>query len=179
MHYCSYFAGRPWAGSFFRFSVVRKANHFTRVVRRHMRTPLTTPVIASLCFLFAACNGDGTGVGNGGTTTGATLSGDVQPILTTNCALSGCHAGTSPQEGQNLSAGQTFSNVVNVPSNELPTMRRVQPNQPDSSYLVHKIQGTHVSVGGTGDRMPQGRTPLSQSDINVIREWIQNGATAN
>jgi hypothetical protein len=107
------------------------------------------------------------------------LSADVQPILTANCALSGCHAGGNPQQGQNLSAGQTFANVVNVASNELPTMDRVEPGQPDSSYLVHKIQGTHLQVGGSGDRMPRGRSPLSQGDINVIRAWIQAGATSN
>lgn len=136
-------------------------------------------VIASIWILGTACSGDGTGVNGGNGTAGVTLSADVQPILTSNCALSGCHAGVSPQEGQNLSAGQTFSNVVNVASNELPTMDRVQPGQPDSSYLVHKIQGTHLQIGGSGERMPIGRSALSASDINVIRAWIQDGARAN
>ena len=136
--------------------------------------------IALLSLVGTACAGDGTGVdGGGGVNGGPTLSADVQPILTANCALSGCHVGSDPQEGQNLSAGQTFSNVVNVASNELPTMDRVEPGQPDSSYLVHKIQGTHLQVGGSGDRMPLARSPLSQTEIDVIRAWIQAGAMAN
>ena len=136
--------------------------------------------IALVSFLGAACAGDGTGLeGVGGGNAGPTLSADVQPILTANCALSGCHVGSDPQEGQNLSAGQTFSNVVNVASNELPTMDRVEPGQPDSSYLVHKIQGTHLQVGGSGDRMPLARSPLSQAEIDVIRAWIQAGAMSN
>ena len=136
--------------------------------------------IALVSFLGAACAGDGTGLeGVGGGNAGPTLSADVQPIFTATCAFSGCHVGSDPQEGQNLSAGQTFSNVVNVASNELPTMDRVEPGQPDSSYLVHKIQGTHLQVGGSGDRMPLARSPLSQAEIDVIRAWIQAGAMSN
>lgn len=129
--------------------------------------------------LTVACAGDGTGleVGNGG---GAvTLSGDVQPIFTANCARSGCHAAPSPQEGQDLTDGQAYASIVNVASHELPTMDRVTPGDPDDSYLVHKIQGTHVAVGGSGARMPFGGTRLPQNQINLIRSWIQQGALNN
>jgi len=107
------------------------------------------------------------------------LSQHVQPILSANCALSGCHAGASPAMGQNLSSGQTFSNTVNVASGELPTMDRVEPGDPDQSYLVHKIQGTQASVGGSGSRMPLGGSPLSQDQIDTIRAWIKTGAANN
>ena len=130
--------------------------------------------------LSVGCAGDGTGLDqrqNGGS--GVTLSGDVQPILSNNCAFSGCHAGTSPAQGMNLGAGQTFGNVVNVAARQLPGMNRVTPNQPDNSYLVHKIQGTHLAQGGGGSRMPLGRSPLSQDEIDLIRAWVQAGARAN
>ncbi|HEY6225271.1 MAG TPA: Ig-like domain-containing protein, partial [Gemmatimonadales bacterium] len=54
----------------------------------------------------------GAGSTNFSATSFYTLSGDVQPILTANCALSGCHisGGTSP----NLSSGSTFGSTVNV-----------------------------------------------------------------
>ena len=78
-----------------------------------------------------------------------------------------------------LVAGQAFSSVVNVAARQLPSMNRVTPNQPDNSYLVHKVQDTHLGVGGSGSRMPLGRSPLSQSDIDLIRAWIQAGALAN
>lgn len=132
-------------------------------------------------FLLAsvACAGDGTGLDVDDGSGEVTLSGDVQPIFTGNCALSGCHAESSPQEGMSLGAGQTFSNVVNVAARQLPSMNRVTPNQPDNSYLVHKVQDTHMAAGGSGDRMPQGRSPLSQSDIDLIRAWIQAGAQPN
>ena len=128
-----------------------------------------------------ACAGDGTGLDGDDGGGEVTLSRDVQPIFTGNCALSGCHAGSSPQEGMSLAAGQAFSNVVNVAARQLPSMNRVTPNQPDDSYLVHKVQGTHldVGVGGSGSRMPLNLSPLSQSDIDLIRAWIQAGAQSN
>ncbi len=132
-------------------------------------------------FLLAsvACAGDGTGLDEDDGGDEVTLSRDVQPIFTGNCTFSGCHGGSSPAQGMNLGAGQAFSSVVNVPAIELPSMNRVTPNQPDDSYLVHKVQGTHLAAGGSGSRMPLGRSPLSQSDIDLIRAWIQAGAQPN
>jgi hypothetical protein len=79
----------------------------------------------------------------------------------------------------NLSAGQALSNTVNVASNELPSMDRIEPGQPDLSYLVQKIQGTQAGVGGSGGRMPLGGQSLTQSQIDLIRAWITGGATNN
>jgi hypothetical protein len=104
---------------------------------------------------------------------------DIQPIFSANCALSGCHAGTSPQQGQNLSEGLAYQNIVNIPANERAGMMRVTPSLPDSSYLVHKVQGTQATVGGSGGQMPLGGAPLSQSQINLIRAWIAAGAKNN
>ena len=108
-----------------------------------------------------------------------TFAAHVQPIFTARCALSGCHAGAAPQQGMNLSAGQAYANIVNVASMELPAMMRVRPSLPDSSYLVHKIQGTQVGVGGSGDRMPLGGPFLSAAQIDLIRQWILAGANNN
>ena len=68
---------------------------------------------------------------------------------------------------------------MNVASTELPTMDRIEPGDPDNSYLVHKIQGTQASVGGTGERMPLGRPALTQEQIDIIRAWIADGAMNN
>ncbi len=134
-------------------------------------------VVAGLAVLTGvACAGDGTGLELVSGVDRVTLSGDVQPIFTSSCALSGCHAGTNPQRGQNLSVGQTFANVVNIVAMELSTMNRVTPGQPNSSYLVHKVQGTHSDVGGSGFQMPLGRSPLTQMEIDLIRAWIEAGA---
>jgi hypothetical protein len=105
------------------------------------------------------------------------LGRDVQPILNRHCALaSGCHAGISPAANQNLSAGLTWVNVVNVDSVEVPTLKRVRPFESNQSYLVNKIEGTAGEVGGVPSRMPPGRPPLSPGEIQTIRRWIDQGA---
>ncbi len=109
----------------------------------------------------------------------ATLSCDVQPIFTANCALSGCHAAPNPAEGQNLSAGQAFGNTVNVPSQQVARLFRVEPGNADSSYLVIKIEGEAGQVGGMATQMPLGMAPLSRAQIDTIRSWIDAGAMNN
>jgi len=145
------------------------------VLFRHLRF---TWGVAAACLLLGigtvACeHADPVGTDNG---LRPTLSSIQTNILSTNCALSGCHAGPNPQQGMNLSAGETHDNVVNVPSNERPELDRVEPGNPDRSYLIHKIEGRSSIVG---QRMPLGREPLSQEEINVLREWIANGAPEN
>lgn len=152
---------------------------------RSTRVKLAALVAGAAFLALQACSGDGTGVtdpGNGGNGNGGTggsgFASLVQPIFSNNCALSGCHAGSSPAQGMNLSSGQAYANIVNVPSNESGLLR-VKPSQPDSSYLVHKVQGTQGSVGGSGGQMPLGGAPLSQAQINTIRQWIADGAPNN
>lgn len=142
------------------------------------------PVVVAVLVAGPACAGDGTGPGNGGNGGPPTLSATIQPILTANCAVSGCHAGPTPQLGMNLSAGQTLSNTVNVAANQTGAtsmLVRISPSQPDLSYLVHKIQGTHLDAGvdGQGQRMPLGQPALSAGQINSIRAWISAGALNN
>ena len=94
---------------------------------------------------------------------------------------SGCHNGTQPAGGplpasQNLTAGNTFTNIVGVASLEQPGLMRVKPGDPDNSYLIHKVEGT---AGITGSRMPLGGPALSQDTSNQIRAWISSGALNN
>ena len=104
-----------------------------------------------------------------------TLASIQANIFTPSCALAGCHAGPSPQQGQNLSAGVAFSNIVNVASTEQPAFLRVEPGDPDNSYLYMKITGDpRIS----GDRMPRNAAPLSTAKIAAIHDWIANGAPA-
>ncbi len=138
--------------------------------------------VVGLLVLSLGCAGDGSTFvepgddnGNGNS---PEFAADVQPIFTANCALSNCHAGSNPVEGMNLGDGQAYANIVNVQSNES-ALLRVKPGEPDESYLVHKIQGTQGSVGGSGGQMPFGGPALTQTQINLIREWITNGAQNN
>ena len=106
----------------------------------------------------------------------ATLAQLQTQIFTPIC--SGCHTGVggSLPGVQNLTAGNTYASIVGVASIEQPTLMRINPKDPDNSYLVQKVQG---SAGITGSQMPLGGTPLTQAQIDSIRAWVSAGALNN
>ncbi len=108
----------------------------------------------------------------------ATFANVQASVFNTNCALSGCHdGGSSSLPGiLDLREGQAYANIVGVASIQRAGLSRVSPNNPDDSYLVRKIEGG-PDIGGS--RMPFGRSALSQDQIDLIREWIENGAEEN
>ena len=105
---------------------------------------------------------------------------EVQTIFNTSTpACTSCHPSAA---GLDLTAGSSYASIVDQNASEVPAMKRVRPFMPDSSYLVHKIQGTQSTVGGTGARMPLGCSGsgcLSNATINIIRNWILQGALQN
>lgn len=72
---------------------------------------------------------------------------DIQPIIQTNCALSGCHAkgGTSP---------------------ELTSFEKVAGRAAD---VAHETQSGHMPPASSGKS-------LSAEEINMISCWVQQGA---
>ena len=111
------------------------------------------------------------------TAAGVSLSRNVQPIFDANCVI--CHTGTNGPAGLSLDKGSSYTNLVNVNSTEAPALKRVAPASPDKSYLIAKLSGTQGQVGGTGAQMPFGASPLPQAQINVIQQWIAQGAPNN
>jgi hypothetical protein len=103
---------------------------------------------------------------------------DVQPIFNSFCVT--CHGPIAPPEELDLSAGNSYSNLVNVDSHES-SVKRVTPGDPFMSYLAGKIKGQHLMLpyGGSGDQMPKGGAPLSGMDISTIESWIGQGALNN
>jgi hypothetical protein len=104
-----------------------------------------------------------------------TWSGEVHPLLVDRCAL--CHSGSNPYGFQNVEDPMaSYDNIVNQASLELPTMDRIEPGDHLMSYLWHKINGTHLDVFGSGDRMPAVGAYLSAEQIDGIGGWIDAGA---
>ena len=56
------------------------------------------------------------------------------------------------------------------------TLDRVEPGDPDNSYLIQKLEG---APGIMGSRMPQGGPFLDQATVDMIRQWIMDGAPNN
>jgi len=103
-----------------------------------------------------------------------TLASIQDNVFTVTCAVSSCHSGAGAPYGLQLDRGFSAGKLISVPSGQDPNLIRVVPFDPDASFLIQKLQGAD---GLLGERMPAGgRAPLTTATINVIRQWIQDGA---
>lgn len=107
------------------------------------------------------------------------LSGQIQPLFDQRCVA--CHLYGAAQADLVLEEGDAHANLVGVKSTQS-SLLRVAPGAPEQSYLLHKLRGTHASVGGTGVRMPFGdieADPLPPEEETMIKAWIEQGAPDN
>jgi WD40 repeat protein len=88
---------------------------------------------------------------------------DVLPILQANCH--GCHQPAKTSGGMEMTA---FNRLVAGGESGAPA---IVPGKPDESNLVALI-----TPDGGEAAMPQGKTPLADSEIALIRRWIEEGA---
>lgn len=121
------------------------------------RTRLCGAMLASL-FMFCAC-----------APSGVSFSADVQPILEKYCL--DCHvpggagfdaSGFDMSSHESLMKGGKYGPFV-------------IPGDPFGSNLMVLVEGrAHPSI-----RMPHGREKLSDSEIELLRIWVQEGAKNN
>ena len=97
-------------------------------------------------------------------------------FFTPICAKAGCHAAGSSPSGLVLEAGQSYGNLVGHPAAENSALNRVEPGNPDRSYIILKLRGD-PSI--TGERMPFGGPYLTSEQIEGIAGWIRAGAPSN
>jgi hypothetical protein len=104
----------------------------------------------------------------------ATFTRVQNEVFTPKCALSGCHLAPASlaQEGLVLSAGTAYDSIVSVRSNQNPSIFRVTPGDPVSSYLWRKITAGQPIVG---DRMPQTGS-ITEAERQLVTDWILRGA---
>lgn len=153
----------------------------TNQQRLYLRNLLLTAV-CSVGLLFVSCgdnstgtdggNGDGTGNGeNGGTPSEPTFS-NVQSIFNSSCATSGCHDSSTAKSGVNLTSYDEVMNSVGQQYGE----NVVQAEDAAGSPLVDKIESSNPDFG---QRMPPSGPYLSSDKIDLIKEWINEGAKDN
>ncbi len=99
------------------------------------------------------------------------------PVLKKRCAI--CHLTGQEAGGMALHPRAAYGSLVGVASVQVPGMQRVAPGSPQDSYLLHKLEGTHLDAGGTGLRMPFNESPLDPETIGRFRDWIAAGAPDN
>lgn len=101
-----------------------------------------------------------------------TLAQIQEEIFGAICAA--CHTGANAPRGLRLdSADNAYAYLVNQAADEAPELMRVNPGNPDDSYIIRKLEGATDIVGA---QMPLGGPYLTQEQINKVRAWITNGA---
>lgn len=131
----------------------------------------------ALALAAAACAGDGVIIQDEGppASNAPTLTQLQASIFSPRCGVPGCHGLPAPEQGMNLSDGNTYAYTVGVSSVELSIYKRVSPRDAADSYLYMKIAGDPRIAG---DRMPFGGR-LSDMEIEAVRAWIDAGALNN
>ena len=106
---------------------------------------------------------------------------DVQPLFTASCASSLCHDGDvdDPDLGEdlNLTAGASYAAIVGVSAAQATDLNLIEPGDVEASYLWHKLNDTHETVGGEGECMPYLLcTSMTEKELKTIENWIADGA---
>ena len=117
----------------------------------------------TICVYGCGTSDDDTGGGvNGETGSGVSFQSEVLPILTQRCALSGCHVAGGPR-GIDL---RTYESVL-------------QGGQRGAIVVAGNAPGSEiVNQIATGD-MPPGGPPLDDAQVQLITDWINDGAENN
>ncbi|MFQ5527849.1 MAG: hypothetical protein ACE5GX_16525 [Thermoanaerobaculia bacterium] len=156
------------------------ADSLLMVTIRPVGNDLEVDTELTLCVDIAEKKGDLNGLpacvegdANGGPATLTELQND---IFTPGCDSFGCHNADSARGGLVLTAGMSFDELVNVPSSQLPQFDRVEPGDPENSYLIHKLRG---DPGIFGARMPVGGAFLTDAELARVVSWINDGAPNN
>jgi hypothetical protein len=82
----------------------------------------------------------------------------------------GCHGGGAGNMG--LTPSDPFGAMINVASSEMPTMKRVLPGDPESSYVYKKVA---CEGGIVGACMPLS-SGFNPSVKQMFQDWIEAGA---
>ena len=94
----------------------------------------------------------------------ATYEQDIKPVLTSNCVS--CHSWTGD-----------YTQLVEKTSAENETSGKfmVVAEQPDESVLIWRLEGK-LPDGNSITRMPKFSAPLSDGNIRLTSQWIEQGA---
>lgn len=102
------------------------------------------------------------------------------PIIASgpSTCTTGCHAGAAPAGSLDLSTlTKAYNGMVNITSGECATAQYVVPGSSSTSYLYQKLVGTWPC--GSGSQMPKTGTKLNATQLNTVKNWIDQGALNN
>ena len=102
---------------------------------------------------------------------------DLLPVLKARCAV--CHMTGKELGGMALTPDKAWADLVSRDALGVVGFQRVAAGDPESSYLMHKLRGSHRSVGGSGTRMPMHQPALPKSVQEQFANWVLAGAPDN
>ena len=111
-----------------------------------------------------------------------TLSSIQEQVFTPQCA--GCHSGDAPLGELDLSALQSYAQLVGRPSSMDPQATLlVSVSDSQTSFLIDKLRGTNLGTEGEADyrglQMPVIGVYLDDATVQIIEAWINTGALDN
>lgn len=107
---------------------------------------------------------------------GVSFAADIQPLFA-RYGCTGCHGSPGNSDYSVLTHESVFGPGLEARSRG---MREVVPAQPDTSYLIWKLEGAGPNGEPIiGQRMPRGGAPMATADIELLRTWINEGARDN
>ncbi len=125
-----------------------------------------------------------------------TFSGDVLPVFRNSCGIGGaaCHGAVAAQPGHpylgpanvdpapdQAQIDAIFNQNVGVNAASASGMKLIEPNSPETSFLMHKMDGTLtcsavICDAACGGSMPLGQDLLASDARDKVRRWIAQGA---
>lgn len=140
-----------------------------------VQRPVVLIALGSVLGVLSACGNAKTlpfDPGDGRPDPSATFTRVQGEVFSPSCALSDCHSGVLPQAGLDLSAGVAYVQTMGVASTQQSGLNRVEPGDPERSYLVKKLRG---DPGISGSRMPLTGT-ISDGARQLVIDWVRRGA---
>jgi hypothetical protein len=89
----------------------------------------------------------------------------IQPIFTTQCAISGCHSGSAPEGNLNLEASVAYAQLMKPGKGYIDTIN------PSFSLL-------YAQMNSVSNPMPQSGK-LDQCTVDLVLAWITQKAKNN
>ena len=116
-------------------------------------------VLLSLCFLFIATQNSASVTGDEPLVYGT----EIQPILAKHCVV--CHGPDEAEAGLRLDQPDSATRELDSGKTA------IIPNKPSESELIKR-----VNAGDPNLRMPPEGPPLTENEIHLLTDWIEQGA---